>query len=503
LVICAILTLVSLAISLEMAPPELAGGLSQPTEEPAVSAAELSESAAEPSSPVSKSPQGIRLTPLSAIWALGALALFLAYRALWQKPNGLAHIDLWLLSAFFAAIMTLAQSFAAVGTTELLTGSASAKIKACLFLAGRIPLYYMALTFLRDALSREVFFARFMEHAYTEHAHSARILEPAPKIPELHPLAEAGNESDPVARFVRRRKSIAIIALLIFLCWLPYYVLTFPGAVSNDSITQLKEIFDVKPLSAGNPIVQTLLLQFFCAVGLAFGSADMAVALYCAVQALLMTALFAYTVRFMIRMGTPLWLCALALGFFALCPVFPLFAFCVGKDTNFAMVILFFTLMVWQTMRQPKGEPLPLRFAFGLCLSAALLPLLRNPGHYLALLTPAILLLWTLRKELRKEQLSSAARHWLAPLCALAAVGVVWAGLHFAVLPLIGAEPMPEAEEYSVPLQQVARVVASQPESLTREEREAISGVMEFSAAKARYDREFGITESENLGADQ
>jgi hypothetical protein len=274
--------------------------------------------------------------------------------------------------------------------------------------------------------------------------------------------------------------------MMILLCWLPYYLHTFPGTVSNDSVTQLKEIFGVKPLSAGNPLAQTFLLWAFCAIGQAFGSADAAVALYIAVQALLMAVLLAYNVRFLIRAGAPLWLCAFSLGFFALCPVFPVFAFCVGKDTNFAMAVLFFALMVWQVLRQPKNVTLPTRFAIGLCLSAALLPLLRNPGLYLAL--PVLLAL--LMGTLIKRPPAMAAKPWLAPLCALAAVGVVWTGLHFVVQPLTRAEPMPETEEYSMPLQQVARVVASQPESLTDAEREAISGVLELDQIKAEYNGE-------------
>lgn len=61
---------------------------------------------------------------------------------------------------------------------------------------------------------------------------------------------------------------------------------------------------------------------------------------------------------------------------------------------------------------------------------------------------------------------------------------------------------MPEAEEYSLPLQQVARVAASQPESLTPAERDAFSGVLDLTAARERYHQEFGILSPENHNAE-
>lgn len=394
-----------------------------------------------------------RLLPLSATWALGLTALFLLYRHWTGRPRLLTKPSLWILGLVCAGVMTLAQSFAAAGTTELLTESLG---RTLLFFAGRVPLYCAGFGLLREALTKA-------------------------------PALAASNEAAPAGLFSQLgEKNFLLVAGLLLLCWLPYWFFTFPGVVSNDSITQLTEIYGVKALSNGNPVFQTFLIWVCCQFGGWVSSSDAAVALYCGLQAMLMAFVLTASLQSMVQARAPRWLVLASFGFYALCPIFPLFAFCVGKDTNFAMAVLYFALMIWRLVGLAPGERLSKKDAAGLCVSAALVALLRNPGVYLAALTLSLTLLWTLVKNKEKK----TGRPWLPPLCGLFTLILVWSGLHFAVLPGLKAEPMPETEEYSIPLQQVARVVASQPETLTESERAAIAGVMDFDRIKAEYNGE-------------
>ncbi len=396
----------------------------------------------------------LRVEPFAGIWALGALALFWGYGVLCREKRAFSQGGLWLLSLLFAGMATLAQSFALLGTAELLTRSLEMKIKALLYFAGRVPLYYGAMALLQRALRGDSPFSG---------------------------LDRAAPGESLLTRLAQRPWGVWALAALLLLCWLPYYALLFPGMVSNDSVTQLKQIHGLQPLSAGNPLFQTLLLGAF---SLPLGP-DAAVAAFCCVQALLMALVFAYTLRALAQAGSPRWVNALALGFFALCPIFPLYAFCIGKDANFATAVLYFMLMVWRALRQPGEQPLPRRYGVGLCVSAALLVLLRNPGIYLALLALALLLGYTLVTGRRRR-----GRPWGMPLAALAAVALAWGGLNLVLVPLMKPLPMPETENYSVPVQQVARTVASAPEALTEEERAVIDGVLELDSLKKEYNGE-------------
>ncbi len=287
-------------------------------------------------------------------------------------------------------------------------------------------------------------------------------------------------EAEPPYRYpTGRRRGVPTVAfmLLLLACWLPYLVAVWPGTVSNDSIAQLAQALGLTPLSNGNPLAQTGLIWLFVQAGMGiFGTADAAVALYVCVQAALMAWLFGYALSRIHRSRAPRWLTWVAAAFFALNPVFPTFAFCVGKDTNFAMAVLWLTLMVWRVL---ESRWPPLRTLVGLTLSGVACVLLRNAGLGVAVVTLGALLIWSLTVR---------TRQWRAPLTALAASVLAALALNLLVVPALGALPTPDTESWSVPLQQVARVVASEP--VTAEERAAIDAVMPFDQIQPAYNGE-------------
>ena len=384
-----------------------------------------------------------RLVSQMGIWPMGAVGLFWFYQTWLKNEDPFRPGVLWFLAVFFAGVATLAQSFAAVGTTELLTQSRGALLKTGLYFLGRVLLYFAGMRRVYQWLRCEGF-------------------EKKQRAAPLW-ISLAG-------------------ALLV--CWLPYFVAVFPGVVSNDSVTQLGEIFGLSPLSNGNPVFQTFLI-WLCQRMMqpAFG-ADGAVALYCIVQGLCMAVLLGYLLLQMLRSNAPRWLVILSFLLYGFCPVFPLYAFCVGKDTNFAMAVLFFSLMVWRVLCFPSGKKIPRRLWAGLSLSAVMVMLLRNPGVYLVAGT-LVLLLLQLRFSVARE-----GRAWRLPAVALLILVSLYGGLHGILLPSLYIQPMPETEEYSLPLQQVARVVVSQPERLQPEDVAIISAVLDYGQIKEAYNGE-------------
>lgn len=367
--------------------------------------------------------------PHGAVWALALYALWRLYRAWLAMEKPWMHKRLWALSALFAGVMTLGQSFSALGTAEWVTGQ---KLSALLYLLGRIPLYYALMRMLLRALC-------------AGRKQAARIL----------PGWQIG------------------AALLI--CWLPWYACIFPGTVSNDSVSQLMSILGLKELTNANPICQTGLVALFRWIGLSVAnSPDLGVALYCIVQAVLMAWLMGALIAEMEKSLAPRWLVWGSFAFYALCPIFPVFAFCIGKDTNFAMAVLFLALETWRTTHGQTGW----KRVVCTCVAAVGCVLLRNPGIYLAILTLALTLLWAIRK----------GKCAIAPLSGLACAALVFITLHLAVLPMFDIAPMPETEEYSIPLQQIARVAAG--EALTPEQREIVDGVIPVDELKGAYNGE-------------
>ena len=378
-------------------------------------------------------PEGGRILQDGAVWALAAFALWLLYRQA-VSLRCFRMKRLWALGAVFAAIVVLGQSYGAVDNASLVTGQ---PLLAALAFAGRVPLYAAAMSLMANALW-----------------------------------------AAPAAEKPRRVWKGWQYGLLLFGCWCPYLFFIWPGTVSNDSVTMIMEAIGLEKLANGNPIFQTFVLHCFRWLGVRLGSGDITVALYCLIQSVLMAWLLGVLIRQMLESEAPRWVGIGSLVFFAVNPIFPLYAFCIGKDTNFAMAVLWLMLCCHRQCGQTKHER---RNALCLCAAAVLCVLLRNPGMYLAALTLAALLVWSLHKTRR------GAKLWLAPAAAVVCAVCVFVGIRL-LLPVLGVAPMPETEEYSVPLQQVARVAATH--ELTPEEAQVIDGVLELDQVADAYNGE-------------
>ena len=367
------------------------------------------------------------------VWVLAAAALWLLYREALSHPAFIRMKRLWALSAVFSGVVVLGESYSAVGSAALVS---SQPLLAGLKLAGSIPLYAACMALLTRA------------------------------------LCGANSEREPGG------PAFWQYALILYACWLPYLFFIYPGTVSNDSVSMIMEAIGMKTLANGNPIFQTFMLHCFRFIGVKLGNGDITVILYCGIQSILMAWLLGVFLARMRRSSAPRWLVTGSLLFFAINPIFPLYAFCVGKDTNFAMAVLWLMLCCHQLCEEEK----PNRWNTLFMIAASVLcVLLRNPGMYLAVLTLAALLLWTLGKTRRTAGL------WVAPALSILCAVCVFAGIRL-MLPILKVAPMPETEEYSLPLQQVARVAASH--ELTAEEAQALNGVLELDRVAEEYNGE-------------
>ena len=371
-----------------------------------------------------------------AVWALASFALWFLYREALRRPSCFGLKRLWTLAAVFAAVMVLGQSYGAVGSAALVK---TQPVLAVLQWLGRTPLYAAGMALLTHALCGGA--------------------APEPEQP-------------------RMARPFWLYALILYACWLPYLYFIFPGTLSTDSLTMIMEAIGLRQLGNANPIFQTMLLHCFRYIGVKLGNGDITIILYCGIQSILMAWLLGVLIARMARSDAPRWLVTGSLVFFAINPIFPLYAFCVGKDTNFAMAVLWLMLCCHQLCEEEK----PNRWNTLFMIAAAVLcVLLRNPGMYLAVLTLGALLLWTLHQSRR------AARLWVAPALSILCAVCVFAGIRL-MLPVLNVAPMPETEEYSLPLQQVARVAATH--ELTAEEAAALDSVLELDKVADAYNGE-------------
>lgn len=153
-----------------------------------------------------------------------------------------------------------------------------------------------------------------------------------------------------------------LCALIILVCWLPYYVSLWPGAIHGDFSMQVLQLFHYPTILQGqltsdginilysndHPFIHTQILGFFIKIGIRLKHVSWGYGIYTFLQmsayiigiALLLATLNKFAVDQLIL--------KVVLFIYALIPVFPLYSILVGGDAFFSLMFLYFMIeVIW------------------------------------------------------------------------------------------------------------------------------------------------------------
>ena len=284
-------------------------------------------------------------------------------------------------------------------------------------------------------------------------------------------------------------KRFLLAAGLVVLCWLPYYILFFPGLGNPDTSMQIAwylhyptewlrysavrgpEVYATNH----HPYFTTLLYGAFAKIGLLLdGNIFYGVALYCLCQMLVMALVLTGVWFYLRRLGLPGRSCKVGLVFTALFPLCPLYAITMLKDTLFGLVCLTFSILLFEVART-RGERLKQNWFCGLLiLNGLLVALTKNQGVYFVAAAAVFCLIFC-RRRLR------AAVSLVLPVVLFQ---VVWLQV---LLPAWNVAPGGRQEVLGPLFQQTARYVVMYPEDVTGEEADAIRAVIDYDHLAELY----------------
>ena len=285
----------------------------------------------------------------------------------------------------------------------------------------------------------------------------------------------------------RRPRSIIFVALLMVACWVPYGICLYPGVSFFDTAFQLVQFFGdpspgIFPMIEGasytdhHPFFDTMLFGFFVKTGADFFSANVGMFSYLVVQAVLTALSFAYGIAYIRSvLGVPRCVCFVAIGFFAICPIVPVFVFSMTKDSLFSWLYVLFFIQSIDIIRT-RGKMLMTRKGFiTVLLVVVLLGLTKKTGVYVVLLSFAVFCFFA--KGQWKKLLSAA----LLPLLITAFA------LPMLIFPVLNVSSGSKVEMLGFFYQQTARYVVDYPDDVTQDEQEAISEVLDYEHLAERY----------------
>ena len=355
----------------------------------------------------------------------------------------------WVFAAVFSLILLLGHSFWVCNSYALLTANRSCILLALFSLAGLTGLTVNLLRWAKYGCRRLM-------------AAQVRL----PKLWDRHPFLF------PFA--------------VIFLLWLPYAVLKYPGGIDFDSYYQLLEPLGLFPLTNHWPVASSTFFAGCYLLGKTlFGSNNAGLFTIVVLQALFCAACMARSLKAMHRLRLNNGLLVLTLAAYSLATIFSRYTTSMGKDCLFACALLLcLSLLAELLLGAYPASPGSL---VGLAAACLLLGVLRSNGPHLLL---ALLMVLVPVALLRRRKAGG-------PLMGkvIAAVGAAFClclcYLNL-LLPALGIPGTSTGEALSLPLMQTARYVKYCPEDVTEEERQIIDQVVDYDQLPEAYREHLG-----------
>ena len=263
-------------------------------------------------------------------------------------------------------------------------------------------------------------------------------------------------------------KTFFVSWLIIFVCWMPVFFAFYPGAFVYDAKDEYVQVANWS-FTKHHPLLHVLLLGGSVHLGNVFwGSFNVGIAAYTLFQMLVLSAVFAYTIAW-IRKYLSKYVCIGCVLFYALFPIFPMYAVCSAKDTLFNAAFLIMLLQMIKLLEAGSKKSLK---ECGLdvilfVVVSALMMLLRNNGKMAYMVLLAGIYIFALMKW-KKE------RFFMRLAVMMILSFVLYAGVDKALTFALQAQPGGKQEILTVPIQQLARTYKYSPEAFSQEDKEIL-----------------------------
>lgn len=290
----------------------------------------------------------------------------------------------------------------------------------------------------------------------------------------IYYIADTGRlrekESTDLAVFDLKR--FFLIAGFIFLCWIPYLYVFFPGSVPYDGYYQLNMFYGINTASNHHPWVSTLIIGLITMIGRRI-SDNFGVFLYVLIQSIFCAfsfsiascKIYSYRISKWIKRGTVI--------YFAVLPVWGSYAQTLMKDVIYYGLFVLFSVLYIEIIE--KRSILKKWKMISFVILGCLLVQYRNEGVYIVGLS-IVLLIFVVGIHSRLK---------------LFAAGTIIVAVHLLfsmiIIPGLGVKDGSIKEMLSVPFQQTARYVTTYEAEIPEEEKEIIDKVLGYNTIKTKY----------------
>lgn len=253
---------------------------------------------------------------------------------------------------------------------------------------------------------------------------------------------------------------------IILLAWMPYYLACFPGLYVYDAATQVYYSLGIGVINSFHPLIHTYWLSGFLSLGnYMFGDYTVGFAVYTLSQMLVMSACFAFVLCSLRQLCGRRWVFLVSLAWVCLFPIFPVLAVSATKDAAFSAIFAVFIIQVaklckWKNVFIKSKVEVSVLF-----MSALLSGLFRNNAMYAVAF---ILLVLVVMHRSNKRFVAVVLTTCLTLLLLLGTL----------VPKAVSQITSGSGEIFGLPIQQVARTMNLESDSLSQDEKEKVASLI-------------------------
>ena len=276
------------------------------------------------------------------------------------------------------------------------------------------------------------------------------------KLPEI--VEKWNKENKEYKFFTANKKSFVFIGLIFLLIQIPFFLYSYPGNFFWDAANGLDQIVGNIPYEDHQPIIYTLFVGGLWKLGqYLFNDGNIGIAIYTVIQMFSTSFVLSYILYYMAKKRVATKYRIITFIIFLSNPLIPLFAVRVEKSIFFALLLILANIQIIEMFTNSKEYFQKKIHYFTFAIEILLMSLLRNNGIYIALLTFIIIFI------IKRKYWKNIIIIFFIPIAMFYIIkGPIWNAFNII--------PMGSEEALSVPLQQFARLIKYEKNSLTAAE---------------------------------
>ena len=262
---------------------------------------------------------------------------------------------------------------------------------------------------------------------------------------------------------------------IVFLCWIPWLVIYWPGSMRDDTIAQLLQSSGLHGYYTQHPLFDTFFFGVFWKIGDALGDLRYGLGIYSIFQALALSMVVALELCYLRKLGVPRLFVSISLIYSSTSYVVVGVVPTMSKDSLHAVFMVPLALLFIEGCRTQgiifRRKPVLVLFVALIALSA----MTKRTGL-------AVIICGTFFLIITSK--SNRLRIFISTLIAILLVQCVWNPISIR---FTSADETPSKEVYGLITQPIGRVQARNPAGITEHERELLSDFMDVEAAGDLY----------------